>query len=419
MFGGGANDSVYRVLSREEKLKTGVFQDPIVVLVDDLLFRAIDESVSDIHLQPTTDGLWVRCRVDGVLYDHNVIDRAQGPAVISRLKVLASLDIAERRVPQDGRCRVAVATNGVFNNYRLVDCRLSTFPTMYGEKMVIRLLDRSLRLLTLDAVGLHKNTFNQLVRVSQQPHGLFLVTGPTGCGKTTMLYALLMANEVNKKNIVTIEDPIEYELAGVSQSQVNAKAGFTFDNGLRSMLRQDPDIIMIGEIRDKVTANIAIEAALTGHMVLSTLHTNNAASAVARLLEMGVEPFLISATLVGVLAQRLVRRLCPQCKHNVALDSASQQFFKEHNSQVTSACVPGKCVSCHNRGYKGRLGIFELLTVDDAVRSCIMENADATAIQNVAIKQGMKTLFDDGVDKINGAMTSIEELMQITVDSDK
>lgn len=410
---------IYSLLSHEDKLKTGVVDDPIVALVDELLYNAIALQASDIHLQPHENSLVVRYRVDGVLYDQASIDHAQAMLALSRLKILAHLDIAQRRIPQDGRLKArAMTPDKASSNSQddYIDFRISTFPTLYGEKMVIRILDRSLRLLSIDSLGLTPAMHEQLCALIKRPHGLFLVTGPTGCGKTTMLYALISALNTSARNIVTIEDPIEYELDGITQSQVNEKAGFTFENGLRAMLRQDPDIIMIGEIRDKQTASIAIESALTGHLVLSTLHTNDAPSAIARLIEMGIEPFLVSATLAGVLAQRLVRRLCDSCKRDVPLSQQLHDFVKQHHGVCEKNFTASGCNKCHGIGYKGRVGIFEFLAVNDLLREQISGKKDATLIRKQALADGMKRLFDDGLAKVQAGTTSLEELLPIIVE---
>lgn len=396
--------AVYHIFSQEEKLKKGQAEDPVVTLVDTVFYNAIVMHASDIHLQPQDSAFVVRYRIDGVLYDQQRLPASQAPLVISRLKVLSGLDIAQRRLPQDGRFRATISSQNSSDREHLIDFRISTFPTLYGEKMAIRILDRSLRLLALDSLGLRADMHDQLKAITNRPHGLFLVTGPTGCGKSTMLYSLISALNMSTKNIVTIEDPIEYELQGITQSQVNPGIGFTFENGLRAILRQDPDIILIGEIRDKATAHIAIESALTGHLVLSTLHTNDAASAVARLMEMGVEPFLISATLAGVLAQRLVRRLCEACKKEVV---------KDVFGKVQTVQEPVGCKECCNIGYKGRIGLFELLTINDAMRELIMNKVDAAQLRSQAHAQGMMTLFQDGLDKMKLGITSLDELVLI------
>lgn len=410
------NALLYHIFSQEEKLNKGHVEDPVVTLVDEILHSAITLHSSDIHLQPQENAFVIRYRIDGILYDQKKLPATQAPLVVSRLKVLANLDIAERRIPQDGRFRATIGSNTVDQKNAVIDFRVATFPTLYGEKMVLRILDRSLRLLALDALGLQQDLYDQLKAITQRQHGLFLVTGPTGCGKSTMLYALISALNMHTKNIVTIEDPIEYELSGITQSQVNPKIGFTFENGLRAILRQDPDVIMIGEIRDKATAHIAIESALTGHLVLSTLHTNDASSAVARLLEMGVEPFLISATLSGVLAQRLVRRLCDVCKKEEVLPAFGQELLRKSSDAEIKAYGPQGCKECSNIGYKGRIGLFELLTINDIFRELIMSSGDAASLRKEARKQAMKTIFCDGLEKLKAGITSLDEIMLIKVD---
>ena len=409
----GGRGTVYRLLRHEEKLRQGLTQDSTIQLLDELLVAALDARASDIHLQPYERHLVVRYRIDGVLYDQRTLDYAQAALVISRLKILSNLDIAQRRLPQDGRLKVAVAGPG--GSDAVIDFRLSTFPTLYGEKMVLRILDRSLRLLSLDSLGLAPTMLDGLRSIITRPHGLFVVTGPTGCGKTTMLYALVSALDASRKNIVTIEDPVEYELTGITQSQVNDKAGFTFENGLRAMLRQDPDIVMIGEIRDKATANIAIEAALTGHLVLSTLHTNDAPSAITRLIEMGIEPFLVSATLVGVLAQRLVRRLCPICKKLKPLSKEMVQFAQQQGAVCNESSVPTGCAKCHALGYKGRVGLFEYLMVSDVIRESIGQQREATHLRTIALESGMQPLVCDGLEKVKAGITSLEEVLSVVV----
>ncbi len=393
----------YQLLSNEEKLKRGIYQDAIISLVDSLLYDAVDRRASDIHLQPHEQSVLVRYRIDGVLYDHHMIAADKVPLVVSRLKILANLDIAQRRLPQDGRFKMVLGNNE--NNelsQTIIDFRVATFPALHGEKVVVRILDRSLQFFTLQTLGMQQTMLDDLLGLVQRPNGLFLVTGPTGCGKTTMLYALINALNSSGKNIVTIEDPIEYELKGITQSQVNTKAGFTFENGLRAILRQDPDIIMVGEIRDKQTAQIAIEAALTGHLVLSTLHTSDAPGAIARLLEMGIEPFLINATLNGVLAQRLARRLCNTCK-------LAQEVIGQPSSYY-----PRGCPSCMHIGYIGRIGLFELLVMNDEMRLLVTSKTDAATLQSKARACGMESLIDDGSHKVKAGITSLEEVMLLS-----
>ena len=410
-----SNNFLYELLSSEEKIKKGIVQDPIVSLVDSILFKALQMQASDIHLEPTDDYLRVRYRIDGILYDQKKVNTDQNLSVISRLKILASLDIAQKRIPQDGKIRIKtlkskISTKSDKDKYNLIDLRISTFPSIYGEKMVVRILDKSRDCLNLNSLGFGNEDLNLLQELINRPYGFFLVTGPTGSGKTTTLYAILSQLNNSERNIITMEDPVEYDLPGITQSQINSKAGFTFEKGLRSILRQDPDVIMVGEIRDKQTAQIAIEAALTGHLVFSTLHTNDAASAITRLTEMGVEPFLINASLTGVLAQRLARKLCDNCKEEIFLTKLETENFKKH---IKKAYKFNGCSSCFNLGHKGRIGIFELLAVDDAIRKLILNKSDSNKISSCANNEKMKTLLDDGINKVEKGIISLEELLKI------
>jgi type II secretory ATPase GspE/PulE/Tfp pilus assembly ATPase PilB-like protein len=395
-------------LSREEKIKKGIDNDPIVLLVDSLLYKAIQCAASDIHLEQNQDNMRVRFRIDGILYDQDPIDFEQKLPVLSRLKILSALDIAEKRVPQDGKIRVSVKKKDAEH---VIDLRISTFPSIYGEKMVVRILDRSLNCIRIDSLGFSAENLQTLYGLIKRPNGFFLVTGPTGSGKTTTLYAILSHLNDASCNIVTMEDPVEYNLDGITQSQINTKAGFNFENGLRSMLRQDPDVLMVGEIRDKQTAQIAIEASLTGHLVFSTLHTNDSAGAITRLIDMGVEPFLINAALSGVLAQRLVRKLCNSCKKAIDFDSGSCQAIK--NKNLKKIFVSQGCRECMNLGYKGRTGIFELLVIKDNIRDLVLKKSSIQEIQNQAVKNGMNFLFDDGLRKVEQGEISLEELLRV------
>ena len=318
--GGSSAQFCYLLKSKETKLKQGISEDSIVDLVDSVLYKAIDLQASDIHLEPSSQQMRIRYRIDGILYNQKPVSCEQSLLALSRLKVLTSLDIAERRIPQDGKLIVNFcldSTNNDVLEIRKIDLRVSTFPTTYGEKMVVRILDQSQQNVSLDTLGCSEYVFDKVSKLIERPHGFFLVTGPTGSGKTTTLYSILSKLNKSERNIVTMEDPVEYHIDGITQSQINEKAGFTFEKGLRSLLRQDPDVEMVGEIRDKQTAQIAIESALTGHFVLSSLHTNDSVGAVTRLIDMGIEPFLITASLTGVLAQRLSRKLCSYCKESV------------------------------------------------------------------------------------------------------
>ena len=394
-----------------EHLRDLASEAPVIRLVNAIIGRVIELRASDIHLEPFDDGLHVRYRIDGVLHPGEVVPAAQGAAVSSRVKLLAHLDIAERRLPQDGRIKTRVKG-------RELDLRVSTVPTVHGESVVMRVLDRASVRLSLEDMGFEKDTlarFNQLIH---RPHGILLVTGPTGSGKTTTLYAALAKLDSVSQKIITVEDPVEYQLEGINQIQVHSQINLTFANALRSILRQDPDIIMIGEMRDGETAQIAVQSSLTGHLVLSTLHTNTAASAVVRMQDMGVERYLITSTVNGVLAQRLVRRLCPHCKTPVQPDPALLQSsglgrFLSGGAPVYEA---RGCDHCRGTGYQGRTAIHELLVVDEAMRSAILQGLDASALQSIAVKAGMYTLYDDGLRKVAAGVTSLDEVLRATQD---
>jgi len=383
---------------------------PIIRLVNSLFAQATKERASDIHIEPFEQELLIRFRIDGLLYDSFSPPKAIQPLLISRVKIMAGLNIAEKRLPQDGRIRLKVAGKDV-------DIRVSVIPTAFGERVVLRLLDRSAALLGLEELGLTGNNLSLMHRLIRQSHGIILVTGPTGSGKTTTLYAALSGINTSDKNIITIEDPIEYQLRGIGQMQVNPKIALTFAAGLRSILRQDPDVIMIGEIRDVETAEIAIQAALTGHLVFSTLHTNDSFGAVSRLLDMGIEPFLVSSSLLGVMAQRLVRRVCSECRQPYAPE---EQEIREigllpETVQDRPFYRPGPgCVTCNNKGYRGRTGIHELLLLNDALRALVMQRADAAAIGRAAREAGMLTLRDDGAEKVLAGITTVEEVLRVT-----
>ena len=357
---------------------------PIIRMLNALLTQAARDGASDIHIEPYERHSSVRFRVDGTLREVVQPNRALHAALISRLKIMAELDIAERRMPQDGRISLRIGT-------RAVDVRVSTLPSAHGERAVLRLLDKSEGRLSLEALGMQGDVLSRFTRLVAQPHGIILVTGPTGSGKTTTLYAALSRLDAAHSNIMTVEDPIEYELPGVGQTQVNARIDLTFAKALRAILRQDPDVIMIGEIRDFETAQIAIQASLTGHLVLATLHTNDATSAVTRLTDMGVEPFLLSSSLLGVLAQRLVRKLCRSCQG-------------------------AGCASCGQTGYAGRSGVFELLVTDDAIRAQIHSRASEADIRAAALAGGMCLMRDDGERLVAAGLTSREELLRVTRD---
>ncbi len=379
-----------------------------VQIVDSLLFDAVTHAASDIHLEPMQDNLRVRFRIDGVLLDQEPIERDLMTQVIARLKVLAHMDIAEKRRPQDGKFRLP-------KNNQLIDLRLSTFPSLYGEKMVVRILDRAIHMMDLDRLGFDVETLAQFKKLMQRNSGLFLVTGPTGSGKTTTLYSALSMINSPEKNIVTLEDPVEYSIDGITQAQINPAAGFTFEEGMRSILRQDPDVIMVGEIRDKQTARIAIEAALTGHLVLSTLHTNDAPSAIMRLMDMGIEPYLINASLSGVLGQRLTRKICEQCREKKEVTDENRRLINRLNSSIDQLYHGMGCKTCDFLGYKGRAGIFELLEVSHQLRSRIVSQPIFDDIYKQARVDGMRSFHADGIQKIKDGVISLNELVRVVM----
>jgi len=381
---------------------------PVVKLVNALIASAVSERASDIHIEPDEDAVRVRIRVDGLLREAVTLPKPLQSAVISRVKILSDLDIADSRVPKDGRFRFTV-------NDRDVDLRVSTFPTIYGENVVLRLLDKSVGLMRLEDLGFSEEMLAEYRRAIARPHGLLLVTGPTGSGKTTTLYATLAILNTPDKNIITIENPVEYQLAQVRQSQVNPKAGLTFASGLRSILRQDPDIIMVGEIRDLETAQTAVQAALTGHLVLTTLHTNDAVGAITRLVDMGVEPFLIASSVVGVLAQRLVRTICSRCKQPYVASPQLRALLGIHEGKGPLTFYRGKgCQYCRDSGYRGRVGIFEFLTISDRLRELVLPKGAAAELKRAALGEGMRDLRIDGILKATRGLTSIEEVLRIT-----
>jgi len=377
---------------------------PVIRLLNSILFQAVKERASDIHLEPFERELEVRFRIDGLLYKMLTPPKVIQEALTSRVKIMAGLNIAEKRLPQDGRIRVKVAG-------RDVDIRVSLIPTFFGERVVLRLLDKQRGILSLREIGLSASNDAFMERILSRTSGIVLVTGPTGSGKTTTLYAALTQINSPEKNIITVEDPIEYQLKGVGQIQVNPKIDLTFANGLRSILRQDPDIVMIGEIRDAETAEIAMQASLTGHLVLSTLHTNDAATAVTRLIDMGIEPFMVASSLSAVLAQRLVRVICPHCKESYLPDRAYAGV------ELPALLYRGRgCEKCFQLGSIGRIGIYELLPVDAELCSMIIRREPAGAIKEYAISKGMKTLREDGLDKARQGITTIEEVLRVTQD---
>jgi len=408
-------------LAEHTDLLDSADRSPVIRVVNGLLFQAIRQGASDIHFQPYEHELVVRLRIDGVLYDFHRLPRRHQDEIVSRIKIIGGMNIAEKRLAQDGRATVHVGD-------RVIDLRLSAVPTSFGERIVIRLLDKSARRYSLEEIGLPAGglrRFRGLIRVE---HGLLLVTGPTGSGKTTTLYAALKEIDAAELNVITLEDPIEYQLPGISQIQVNPRKGMNFAGGLRSVLRQDPDIIMVGEIRDEETAVMAIQSALTGHLVFSTLHTNDAASAVTRLLDLGIEPYLAASCLVGVMAQRLVRRICPMCAQPADIPEEEARWLGviPHMHETTLVRKGRGCDECRGTGFRGRIGLFELLTVDEDIRHLIMTRASATQIKSAAVTGGggggargdgdrMTTLRDDGLDKVLRGITTPDEVFRVTM----
>ena len=389
-----------------ERLKDMASDAPAIRTVNRLIAGAVEARASDIHLEPTESGVQVRLRVDGTMRELDPLPPVMKAAVVSRIKVMAGLNIAERRLPQDGRLRLAVRGHDV-------DLRVATSPTIHGESVVLRLLDRSNLTLEFGALGFDNAAQARLRTVLSQPHGIVLVTGPTGSGKTTTLYAALTTLNTPERKLLTIEDPIEYRLAGVNQTQVAPGIGLSFAAALRSFLRQDPDVMMVGEVRDLETAQVAVQAALTGHMILSTLHTNSAASAVTRLLDMGVEPFLITSTLNAVLAQRLVRRLCMSCREPGPVD-AEALGLRGHGPTLTTAWRARGCPACGGVGYRGRIALVELLVASEEISRLILARAEAQEIEASAVMAGMITILQDGVDKIAAGLTTVQEVLRVT-----
>jgi general secretion pathway protein E len=383
---------------------------PVIRLVNQMLVRALESRASDVHIEPFENQLKVRYRIDGILHEVESPPRQLKAAVISRLKILAQLNIAERRLPQDGRIKTRLAGKDV-------DLRIATVPTLYGESVVIRLLERGQIFTELDTLGFPPEPLAHFNEMILKPHGMILVTGPTGSGKTTTLYGALQKINDPGKKIITIEDPVEYQLSGVNQIHVKPQIGLTFANGLRSIVRQDPDVIMVGEIRDAETAEIAVQAALTGHLVFSTLHTNDAPGAISRLLEMGVQDYLLSSSLLGVLAQRLVRRLCPSCRKEIPftdLEDLTEELNLREGNSLTTVWEAVGCNVCSGTGYLGRVGIFELLPVTSEICKVIVQRADAGAIRGLAVRQGMRLLREDGWDKVRRGVTPLAEVLRVT-----
>ena len=380
---------------------------PVIKLVSLIITQAVKEKASDIHIEPAEDKVLIRYRIDGILHEAQGLPKHLQSALASRVKVMAKMDIAETRNPQDGRIQLKMENKSL-------DLRVSSFPTVNGENIVIRILDKSTALLSLTDLGFLGDDLKDFDKLIRRPNGIILVTGPTGSGKTTTLYAALSTINTIEKNIITIEDPVEYEIPLIRQTQVNPKAGFTFANGLRSILRQDPDIIMVGEIRDKETAEIAIQASLTGHLVFSTLHTNDAVSALTRLLDMGIEPYLIASSVIGVLAQRLVRLICPKCKEKY---TPSDEMLKDLGLSAGVELYRGRaegCMHCRNTGFSGRISIFELLVMNSEIKDMVTAKKSANEIQKKALSLGVRTLYEDGIEKIKQGITTAEEVLRVT-----
>jgi general secretion pathway protein E len=408
----GSDDAASKLkqLETRDDLLATDGQAPVVELVNLILLDAVKGAASDIHFQPYREHLVVRYRIDGVLFDAHTVPKTLQDEVLSRIKVLGKMDISEKRLPQDGRATVTVGE-------RVIDLRIASLPGSYGERIVLRLLDKSTQAYSLGEVGMdvdNQHRFRELIALE---HGLILLTGPTGSGKTTTLYAALQEINTRDRNVLTLEDPIEYDIEGISQTQINVKKGLTFASGLRNVLRQDPDIIMVGEIRDHETAVMAIQSALTGHLVFSTLHTNDAASAVTRLLDLGIEPYLVSSSVLAVLAQRLVRKVCSSCaveKELTAEERETLGLTADSQATLRYRAGPG-CSACRNTGYRGRVAICELLRVDDSIRRQIQSRASATEIRDAAMRSGMRLLRDDGIEKVVAGITTPGEVARVTI----
>ena len=382
---------------------------PIIKLVNLLISGALKDRASDIHVEPYQSALKVRYRIDGVLYDVLSLPRKIQSPLTSRVKIMARLNIAEKRLPQDGRIEIRIAD-------RSVDVRVSVLPTIYGERVVLRLLDKTVNILQLVDLGMSTQSISFFDRLIKSPYGIILVTGPTGSGKTTTLYAALSSINQPGINIITIEDPIEYQIDGIGQIQVNPKIDLTFAQGLRSIVRQDPDVILVGEIRDQETAEIAIQSSLTGHLVFSTLHTNDAASAVTRIIDMGIEPFLVTSSVIAIIAQRLVRVLCPKCKEPYRPDENSLYNIGIDQDILTGRTIYQKkgCPSCKHTGYRGRTAIFEIMAMDEPLRRLILKTSDSNSINDLAMQRGMINLVQDGANKVLSGITTVEEVLRVT-----
>jgi len=404
-------DQLISEVSTSDDLLDMVNRPPVIRLVNDILFRALQLRASDIHVHPYETKIQIRYRIDGILYDVLSLNRNVLPLIISRIKVMAGMDIAERRLPQDGRCSVRLGQ-------REIDLRISTVPTSYGERSVLRLLDKSTGLFELNELGLWGDDLKKFDSLLTRSHGVIFVTGPTGSGKSTTLYACLNRINSAEKNVITIEDPIEYQLGGISQIQVASKKGMTFATSLRHVLRQDPDVIMIGEVRDIETARMAIQSSLTGHLVFSTLHTNDSAGSVSRLLDLGLEPYLVSSSLIAIIAQRLVRKVCPECKKVV---EPSPHELRELGIGLSGSSANGGeffvgqgCERCFQTGYRGRTGIYEVMLISEEIQNMIYKRETAGTIKKIALNAGMQTLRMDGIRKVTDGVTTVSEVLRVT-----
>ena len=415
-----SGDDIISEIEETADLLDDTSDAPIIKLVNHIISQSVNSGASDIHIEPYQNAFKVRYRVDGVLYDLLSPPKWMQSSLISRIKVMSKMNIAEKRLPQDGRFEVKLGD-------QRVDVRVSTIPITYGERLVLRLLNKSSTLLTLPELGLKDEKLEIIERLIQSSHGIILVTGPTGSGKTTTLYAILSKINSPDINIITIEDPVEYQLKGIGQIQVNSKIDLTFSRGLRSIVRQDPDVILIGEMRDQETADIGVQSALTGHLVFSTLHTNDAASAITRLIDIGVEPFLISSSVIAVVAQRLLRVLCNDCKEPYQPDSATLKQLRQIkiNEGLDHDSIPAAdetitlyrstgCPKCFHSGYRGRIGIYEIMVLNEALHNMILKTHDSHQIQKEAARQGMTSLYDDGIQKVLDGTTTIEEVLRVT-----
>ena len=410
MVGNINDDDLHGLDSMDEStehIRDMASEAPVIKLVNHIISEAIESRASDIHFEPFADELLLRYRIDGILHEFDPPPKRLSSAITTRIKIMAKMDISERRLPQDGRIKLKILGKDI-------DMRVSTLPTLHGESVVMRILDRGNLLLDLSQMGFPKKVHEELEALILKPYGKLLVTGPTGSGKTTTLYAALIKINTPNKKIITVEDPVEYQMRGINQIHVKSQIGLNFASGLRSIVRQDPDVIMVGEIRDPETAEISIQAALTGHLVFSTVHTNDAAGAITRLLDMGIENFLISSALLGVLAQRLVRVICPDCKAEKPLATALR-IEMEHLGKKDIKVYHGKgCKACSQTGFRGRCGIYELLVIDDKIRELILKKSTAQIIRDQARQKGMTTLREDGWDKVVKGITTVEEILRVT-----